>query len=91
MTFERSGTIGRRSGAGEGPMKSANAVAILELLSELIRERNQLRETVGTVKRDLSALQLERDELRVKLRRLEAQRSVEKAQPTDKAETPPAQ
>jgi hypothetical protein len=29
-----------------------NAAAILELLGELIRERNQLRETVSAVKRD---------------------------------------
>jgi hypothetical protein len=60
-----------------------NAAVILELLGELVRERNQLRETLGTVRRDLAALQIERDELHVKLRRLEAERAVEKAQPID--------
>jgi len=49
-----------------------NAGAILELIGELIRERDQLREAMGTAKRELQALQLERDELAVKLRRLEA-------------------
>ena len=55
-----------------------NAAMILELIGELVRERNQLRETVSAAKRDLAGAQLERDELRVKLRRLEAERAVEK-------------
>jgi hypothetical protein len=55
-----------------------NAAAILELLGELIRERNQLRDAVSAAKRELAAVQLEKDELRVKVRRLEADRAVEK-------------
>jgi len=51
-----------------------NAGAILELIGELVRERDQLREALGTAKRDLQALQVERDELAVKVRRLEAER-----------------
>jgi regulator of replication initiation timing len=53
-------------------MKSANADAILELIGDLVRERNQLRQTVGGLKSELAGLQIERDELLVKLRRLEA-------------------
>jgi hypothetical protein len=52
-----------------------NAAALLELLGELVRERNQLREAVSAAKRELAGVQLEKDELRVKLRRLEAERT----------------
>jgi regulator of replication initiation timing len=55
-----------------------NAAMILELIGELIRERNQLREAVSAVKRELSGLQIERDELRVKIRRMETERAAEK-------------
>ena len=44
----------------------------------LVRERTHLREAVSAAKRDLAGVQMERDELRVKLRRLEAERAVEK-------------
>ena len=55
-----------------------NAAAILKLMGELIRERNQLREAVSAAKRELAAVQREKDELRVKLRRLEGERAIEK-------------
>jgi len=59
-----------------------NAGAILELIGELVRERDQLREALGAAKRELQGLQVERDELAVKVRRLEAaQEAVERPAP----------
>lgn len=67
---------GRRSDVREARIKKT--AAILELLGELIRKRNQLRDAIDAEKRELPGAQLDRDELRVKLRRLEAERVVER-------------
>ena len=56
-----------------------NAPMILELIGDLMRARNHAREALAKLQRDLTTLQIERDELRVKLRRLEAERAGEKA------------
>jgi hypothetical protein len=63
-------------------MNTLDAEAILTLLAQIVRERDQARQALGKARSELRVLQIERDELAVKARRLEQP----KGKPKDDAE-----